>query len=123
MSVLFNPRRARALLGATAVLITLVLASAAVAVPARDQTTPGGQISAEIAAKQAAAKAQGAYYASYGHATTPIARTASATPADPDGPSWLGFALAAGGALLLGAVAGSASTIVVRRTRPAGFAG
>jgi hypothetical protein len=121
MSVLFHLRRGRALLGATAVLITLVLASTASAVPARDQTTMG-PASAEIAAKVAAAKAQGAYYASYAD-TTPIQRTANAAPADETGPSWLAFALAAGGALLLGAVAGGASIVLVRRTRPAGFAG
>jgi hypothetical protein len=94
MSVLFHLRRGRALLGATAVLITLVLASTASAVPARDQTTMG-PASAEIAAKVAAAKAQGAYYASYAD-TTPIQRTANAAPADETGPSWLAFALAAG---------------------------
>src|SRR3954452_11531508 len=108
MSVLFDLRRGRALLGATAVLLTLVLASSALAVPPRDQattSTPG-----PVAAKIAAAKAQGDYYASYANAT-PIARQASAAPADQSGPSWLGFALAAGAALLIGVMAGTASTV------------
>jgi hypothetical protein len=115
MSVLFDLRRGRALLGATAVLLTLVLASSALAVPPRDQAT--SSTPAPIAAKIAAAKAQGDYYASYAN-TTPIARQASASAVDTSRPSWLGFALAAGGALLLGAVGGAASTIVVRRTHP-----
>jgi hypothetical protein len=116
MSVLFDLRRGRALLGATAVLLTLVLASSALAVPSRDQTTTGST-PAPVAAEIAAAKAQGDYYASYAN-TTPIARQASASAVDTSRPSWLGFALAAGGALLLGAVGGAVSTIVVRRTHP-----
>jgi hypothetical protein len=115
MSVLFHLRRGRAILGATAVLLTLVLASTAGAVPARDQVTNAATPDV------VAAKAAEAYYASYG-TPTPIQPAASAAADSTSRPSWLGFALAAGGALLLGAVAGSASVIAVRRGRPAGFA-
>jgi hypothetical protein len=99
-------------LGATAVLLTLVLASTAGAVPARDQGAGPGVD---------AAQAQQAYYASYGTAQ-PI-QSASATSSSTSRPSWLGFALAAGGALLMGAVAGGASTALVLRPRSAGLTG
>ena len=113
MSILFHLRRGRAVLGATAVLITLVLASTAGAVPARDPagSAPGVE----------PAQAQQAYYASYGTAQ-PI-QSASATSDSTSRPSWLGFALAAAGALLIGAVAGGASTVLVRRPREAGLTG
>jgi hypothetical protein len=115
MSVLFHLRRGRAVLGATAVLLTLVLVSTAGAMPARD---PAGTATPAVAA----ANAQQAYYASYGDAQ-PIAPPAAEASDSTSRPSWLGFALAAGAALLLGAVAGSASTAVVRRTRSAGLVG
>jgi hypothetical protein len=117
MSVLFHLRRGRAVLGATAVLLTLVLASTAGAVPAGPDATAGAAAPALVASK-----AQEAYYASYGDAQ-PI-QSASATSDSTSRPSWLGFALAAGGALLLGGVAGAAGgTVVVRRTRPVGLIG
>jgi hypothetical protein len=75
------------MLGATAVLITLVPASTA-AVPARDQTTSAAAQSVD------SARAAEAYYTSYGH-PEPIASAASDSTSRP---SWLGFALAAGGA-------------------------
>jgi len=105
-------------IGATAVLLTLVLASTAGAVPARDQTTTAAPAVSAVDV----AKAQGAYYASYGTAQ-PIDSAPSATSDSTSRPSWLGFALGAGAALLLGAVAGSASMVLVRRTRPAGLTG
>jgi hypothetical protein len=73
------------------------------------------------ATKLDAAKAQGAYYASYGH-PAPIASAATAT-SEPSRPSWLGFALAACGALLAGMAAGAAGgAVATRRRRTPGFA-
>jgi hypothetical protein len=111
--------RAGPMLGAAAAALALALAPAAGAGPARDATTVAA---VPTAPNLTSVKARQAYYASYGH-PAPIARPVSATTAAPSRPSWLGFALAAGSALLLGGIAGSASVVALRRTRPAGFAG
>src|SRR3954451_14688252 len=108
VSAFFALRRGRALLGATGVLLVLVLPAMAGAMPAPDHTTvavPTAPTAPTAPSAIPASHARQQYYTSYGH-PTPLARPVAATTTSPSRPSWLGFALAAGGALLLGAIGG-----------------
>jgi hypothetical protein len=118
VSAFFGLHRARALLGATAILFVLALPALAGAVPARDHTIV---TTSNAPSAIAASHAPEQYHASSGRPAA-LHRPVGATVASPSGPSWLGFGLAAGGALLLGLLAGGASTVLVRRRAP-GFAG
>ena len=107
MSVLFHPRRGPAVLGATVVLLVITLVSTGFSRPSYDSTP------APDSRSLAVAEAQHSPDAAHPGAA-PSARADTTASGTDTGPSWLAFGLAAGGALLLGVIAGAATTAVLR---------
>ena len=107
MSVLFHLRRGRAVLGATAVLLTLVLASTAAAIPARDQAA-----GTDAAPALVAAKAQEQYYTSHGD-PKPISTVQTGTPASDF--DWPSAGIGAGIAMAIGLLGFTAFALTHRR--------
>jgi hypothetical protein len=113
MHVLFHPRRGPAVLGATVVLLVITLVSTGFSRPSYDSTpAPDSRSLAVADARQA--------YDDAHPGAAPSARADTAPSGSDAGPSWLAFGLAAGGALLLGGLAGAATTAAARPGRAPG---